>query len=352
MKTDLSTSMTAAHLTGPSRLELRTVPTPRPGSGEVLLRVRAVGLCGSDARIFVQGSPRVSFPAVVGHEIAGDVAAIGAGARGWKPGDRIALGSQVPCGRCPMCRAKAENLCETAEMIGYQRPGGLSDYLLLTKDVVARGQIARLPAGLDFDTASLAEPLAAVLNGLERVGGVKGRSLAILGSGGAAHLAAVAASALGAVNVTVAGKSPALRRGALPAGTAVVTCGLSFEENRRALRKAAPDGFGRIFIASDNVEAPTLAVSLLAARGSAVLFGVTPRGEMARINANDLHYTEASLVGAFGSTPRHFADAVKLLARRRRDFSKLITHRFPLSRIHTAYGAMADRRRIKIVVNP
>jgi L-iditol 2-dehydrogenase len=344
--------MTAAYLTGPSRLELRTVSTPRVNAGEILLRVRAVGLCGSDARIFVQGSPRVTYPAVVGHEIAGEIVSIGAGVRGWKAGDRLALGSQVPCGRCTACRAKAENLCESAEMVGYQRPGGLAAHLLLTKDVLTRGQIAKLPAGLDFDTASLAEPLAAVLNGFERMGGVKGRVLAILGSGGAAHLATVAADALGAKRVVVCGRSAALRGGVAAKLADVVASSDSFEENRRALRRASPGGFERIFVASDNAAMPTLAVSLLAARGTAVLFGVTPRGEMARINANDLHYNEASLVGCFGSTPRHFAEAVKLLAKRRADFAKLVTHRFPLSRIHTAYGAMADKRRIKVVVNP
>lgn len=344
--------MTAAFLTGPSRLELRRTAVPKAGAGEALLRVRAAGLCGSDARVFRQGSPRLKYPGIPGHEIAGDIVALGAGTRRWRVGDRVAVGSLVPCGKCPLCRASLENHCARGEALGFQRSGGLAEYVVLPGALLSHGHAARIPPHMPYDLAAMAEPLATVLNGIERMGGASGQSVAVLGSGSAAGMAALACRALGARPVALAGRSRSLAKGVVGRRARVVPYG-GFESTRKALlRESGSGGFDRVFVASDSADMQTMAVSLLAPRGCAVLFGVAPRGEMTRINANDLHYGESSLVGAFGAGRRHFESAVRLLAKRPAEFRALITHRFPLSQVHTAYGAMADRRRTKIVVHP
>ncbi|MEO7083222.1 MAG: alcohol dehydrogenase catalytic domain-containing protein [Gemmatimonadaceae bacterium] len=349
---EIPTEMNAAFLTGVSRLEVRRVAVPRVGPGEVLVRVRAVGLCGSDIRIFENGSPRIAYPAIPGHEISGDIVRVGSGAGGWRPEQRVAVGSLIPCGRCAACRAGDAQLCETSEMIGYQRSGGMAEFVLLPKRLLTHGFAARIPGALSYDTASLAEPLSTMLNAIERMGGVRGRSLAVFGSGGAAGLAVAASHILGAKQIVRLGRSVGRKNAAAATPTMHVRYAGPDAAQRTLFRATKGRGFDRVVVASDKAEMQTLAVSVTAVRGSAVLFGVVSNGEMVAMNTNDIHYRESTVVGSFGAAARHFQAAVRMLAKHPQEFAPLVTHRFPLSDVAGAYGAMTSARRTKIVVHP
>src|ERR1035437_4121897 len=120
--------MKAAVLQALNEMTITEVPTPTPGQGEVLLKVRACAVCGSDVRIFHHGNPRVTPPVIIGHEVAGEVVAVGSGVDKFAVGDRVAIGADVPCGKCEMCKGGFGNNCAINYAIGYQFPGGFAEY--------------------------------------------------------------------------------------------------------------------------------------------------------------------------------------------------------------------------------
>jgi L-iditol 2-dehydrogenase len=147
--------MRAAVLEDLDRLVVKEVPDPQIGPGEVLVRVRACAVCGSDVRIYHHGNPRVKPPQILGHEIAGDVVAVGAGVEKFKVGDRIATAADVPCGVCEFCRNGMGNNCAINYALGYQFQGGFAELLPLNQITVNYGPVHHIPDGMSYETAQL-----------------------------------------------------------------------------------------------------------------------------------------------------------------------------------------------------
>ena len=151
-------------LLGPEEIEVRDVPVPRPGAGEILLKIEAATTCGTDVKVFRRGGhPRMlKAPTLFGHEMAGVVAAIGAGVTAVKEGDAIVVANSAPCMKCEPCRRGRENLCEDLHYLN----GAFAEYLLVPRRFVERN-MHPIPPGLSFARAALAEPLACVLHGID-----------------------------------------------------------------------------------------------------------------------------------------------------------------------------------------
>ncbi|MGH7785222.1 MAG: zinc-dependent alcohol dehydrogenase, partial [Candidatus Binatia bacterium] len=168
--------MRAAFCPAAGTIALREVAAPEPGPGEVVVRVRACGICGSDLHWFL-GSLRP--PHVCpGHEIAGEIAALGAGVAGWHAGDRVAVEPLVACGICRYCRAGQPQLCRTMQIIGQQQPGGLAELV-----AVPAGALFAVPAGLSWPIAALAEPTAVCVHAYRLAALPAGARVLILGAG-------------------------------------------------------------------------------------------------------------------------------------------------------------------------
>ena len=148
--------MRALIFKGPHQLELREIPCPVPGDGEVLLRINAAAICGSDVRIIAGLKTRdVRVGHTIGHECAGTVAAVGAGVEGYGPGDRVAVCVVVSCGQCDYCRQDKENLCTSRITLGYHTDGAFAEYMLIPAHAVRRGNLFKLPDDLAVDAATL-----------------------------------------------------------------------------------------------------------------------------------------------------------------------------------------------------
>lgn len=175
--------MKALLLTAPSRLEYTDAPDPQPGPGEVLLRIRACGICGSDIHGWDGSSGRRNPPLIMGHEAAGEVAAVGPGVTGWKSGDRATFDSTIYCGECAHCREGQVNLCETRRVVGvstaeYKQHGAFAEYLALP----ARG-LVRLPDQLSFPHAAMIEPVSIAVHAVRRVTVRPTDTAVVVGSG-------------------------------------------------------------------------------------------------------------------------------------------------------------------------
>lgn len=345
--------MRAAVFQGPGKMSLQTVALPALDAGSLLIRVESVGLCGSDVRIFHQGSPRVRPPAVIGHEISGTIAAVGKKVKGWRVGERVAVGSGIPCGRCSYCKAGLGNVCEKDLMFGFQIPGGLAEYMRIPAFAVAGGPLSKI-SGLSFDEATMAEPLGALLHAFEKIQFKPGQSLGIIGSGPVGLMAAILARAKKASHVILLGKNEKSLRLARSLGignTFLFEPGRSpFKTRAKGLSAGNRDA---VLVACGSLEAQEVALEWVRKGGAVNFFGVLPRSAGSLpLRSNDIHYREVMVTGTHGSLPIHHKEAVSLLKRHSSKFKKLISHVFPISRMGAALKVMETEYHMKIVIHP
>jgi len=175
--------MKALLLTAPSQLGLAEFPDPQPAAGEVLVRVRACGICGSDIHGWDGSTGRRRPPLIMGHEAAGEIAAVGPQVEGWKTGERVTFDSTISCGQCAYCRAGQVNLCDHRRVLGvapaeYRQHGAFAEYVVLPARI-----LYRLPAGLSFAHAAMVEPVSIAIHAVQRVRLAPADTAVVVGSG-------------------------------------------------------------------------------------------------------------------------------------------------------------------------
>jgi L-iditol 2-dehydrogenase len=345
--------MLAAILEKKDILELRDVPVPDVGDEEALLKIESTAICGSDVRILHHGNPRVPYPAVMGHEGAGVIVKAGKKVTRVKEGDRVALGADVPCGQCRWCRNGYGNNCAINYAIGYQIPGTFTQFMKLPRMVLEEGPVTPIPAAMSFDEAALAEPLACAVNGFELAQVSLGKSVVIMGMGPIGCMGIDLARAMGAGMVIAVQRSPLRMEIAKSYGAdhyLFSSQGDIVAEIRRLTGGEGPDV---VITSNGSVETHEQAIEMVAHRGVVNLFGgLAKDARPMSVLSNTIHYKECFVTGSHGSTPRHHELAVGLIAGGRVRVKPLITHTFPLSKIHDAFAAMEGRQGMKIMVRP
>ncbi len=344
----LPRSQRVLYLLGPEHVELREVPVPRPGPGELLLQVEAATTCGTDLKVWRRGGhPRMLVPPCpFGHEVAGVVAAIGAGVRAFAEGDAVVVANSASCGVCPQCRGGRENLCLSLEYLN----GAYGEFLLLPVIFVARST-RRLPAALDPAVAALSEPLACVLHGVSMCPDGAGAAL-VLGGGPIGQMF-VGEFARRGRRVVLA--DPIERRCAtalaLGAASTVEVTGIP-DDVRRLTEAVGPDGANLVVDATGVPAAWETAMSVVATGGTVVLFGGCPPGAKLRCDAARVHYGELTVKGVYHHRPATFAEAVERLADGRPQYSLLIEEERPLEQVELALRRMAAREILKAAIRP
>ncbi|MFQ6098673.1 MAG: alcohol dehydrogenase catalytic domain-containing protein, partial [Armatimonadota bacterium] len=285
--------MKAAVLEALENIVVKEVETPRVVPESILVRVRACAVCGSDLRIFHHGNPRVKPPQIIGHEIAGDVVDVGETVEGFRVGQRVAIGADVPCGVCEFCRAGIGNNCQINYAIGYQFPGGFAEYILLNETTVKYGPIHEIPENLDYETAALAEPLGCCVHGLELVGVAPGETVVIIGAGPAGCLLAQLARHMGATKIIVAQRSPGRLEIAKQFDIDVAVPTQTEDLKERVMEETDGLGADVIITACASPEAQMQAIELAKNRGRINYFGGLPKGSpKLEIDSNIIHYRE------------------------------------------------------------
>jgi len=337
--------MRAAFCTAPGAFELRDLPRPQPGRGQVLVRVRSCGICGSDLDWYAGPFPP---PAVCpGHEIAGEVVELDGEVREVGIGDRVAVEPLVVCGRCPACMAGDYQICSAVEFLGVSRDGGFADYV-----AVPRARVYPLPAELDFAVGGLAEPAAVCVHGV-RLGSVaRGDRVLVLGAGTIGLLSVLAARAAGAAEVAITARHAHQAEMAHRIGaTRVIPTN---PEGARALAEFSRDCPLDVVLETvgGGGEALNDAIELVRPGGTVVLLGIFP--SRPPCNALSLVVKEVRLVGSLTYGRRgeqaDFELALKMLASNASFVRKLVTHRFELEGIREAFETAADKKRGAIKV--
>ncbi|MCL2128602.1 MAG: alcohol dehydrogenase catalytic domain-containing protein [Treponema sp.] len=344
--------MKAAVYLDKDSMEVREVPTPVIDADSVLVKVHSCAVCGSDIRIFHHGNSRVKPPQILGHESSGEVAEAGANVSRFKKGDRVAIGADVPCGECVFCEAGIGNNCQTNYAMGYQFAGSFAEYVLLNKTVINYGPVHKIPEGMSYDEAALAEPLACVLNAVELTGIRLGDTVAIIGAGPIGCMIIPVAYMSGAGKVIVIQRSKPRMEAAKKFGADVYVCSSEEDPISRVLEETGGLGADVIFTANPSPQSHADALKMAKNRARVNLFGGLPAGSTVTLDTNIIHYKELFVMGAHGSLPRHHRQAIDLIAARRPDIQPYISHRFPLDKIAGAFAAAEGHQGMRVVVKP
>jgi L-iditol 2-dehydrogenase len=337
-----------------AQIRLKEVEAPKLLPDSLMLRVKACAVCGSDLRIVYAGDRRARFPLILGHEMAAEVVKVGADAHGFAVGDRVTVAPGVSCGECYCCRKGWQNLCLNMISIGYFWPGSFAEYMVPPPRALTQGFVNKIPDGLPFVEATLAEPLACCLNGQELLHVTSDDTVVVIGAGPTGLMHAMLAVNRGCRKVIVVQRSAGrlnLARERVKADLFV--SGLQEDAVERV--EEATDGLGAdvVIVAAPSKEAQRMALEMVGRRGRVSFFGGLPHGDpMAFLDSNLIHYKECSVMGASSSTSRQNHEALGLLATGAIRASDLITHVFPLEQIQAALEVARGRAGLKVVVMP
>jgi L-iditol 2-dehydrogenase len=335
--------MQAARLVAINDMQVLDVPRPDPGPGDLLVRVEACGLCGSDRHMF-RGEYPTALPVTLGHEFAGIVEAVGPDVAGFTPGLRITGDPNISCGHCAQCMAGRPNLCRELTAIGVFRDGGFADYV-----IVPQSQAVRLPDTLDPLHGAFCEPVGCCLHALDVARIAPGASVAIFG-GGVIGLLMVQLVRLAGAGTIILSTRQKPRRDLAEAIGATYTVDGS-DEAVGQIRGLLPDGVD-VSIECAGVGA-TFVQSIAATRrgGTVVVFGVMPKGEMVQVSPYDLLVNELRLESAWLNPDTH-ARAAELVASHVLDLDALVTRTISLAELPAALAAAPALGEVKTIVVP
>jgi len=347
--------MKAALLVKKEKFEVKDVETPHCADGEVLVKVRACAICGSDLRIFY-GSKSIDVP-ITGHEISGTIEEVGSGLSNLPIGEKVVIETVVGCGECRACKRGEENRClRRYKAIGYQYNGGFSQYMVVPREAVKQGNVIKVPE-ISFEEAALVEPLSCVLNGWEPFKRRReGFTTVVIGAGPIGILHSEYALSLGSRVILVNRTAPRLEL--------AKEIGLRADEFVDSSRcdvvkhvLGSTNGMGAevVICAASSKEAQRQALEMAAVDADISYFaGISRDDQYNAINTNLLHYNELHIHGANASNRKQYLEAVDLIASGKIDVKKVITHKFSLEKIEEAIRIAEDRSQnaLKVIIDP
>ncbi|MBX5240238.1 zinc-dependent alcohol dehydrogenase family protein [Rhizobium sp. NLR22b] len=339
--------MKAVRLQATGQLHLCEVERPAPGPGELLVRIEACGICGTDRHIFHGEFPSKP-PVTLGHEFAGIIETVGPGVTDFRPGMRVTGDPNISCGGCEECRRGRVNLCRNLRAIGIHRDGGFADYVCMPQS-----QAFALPADLDPLHGAFCEPLACCIHGVDLAGLQAGASVIVLGGGVIGLLTLQLARLAGATRVVLVTRSPGKRRLAESLG-ATATADPGDGDIIARLTDAdglLPGGADVVFECAGVTDTMQQAPRLARRGGSAVILGVMPQGAKIEIEPFDLLFREVRLISSFVNPFTH-GRAADLIATGRIKVEPLISRRIGLAEAPEAIINPARGGEIRVLVIP
>ena len=330
-------------------VRLEEMPTPQIGPGELLLKISASGICGSDVMEWYR---RDKVPLVLGHEVAGEVVEVGAGVDKFKPGDRVAATHHVPCNTCHYCLTGHHTMCETLLKGTHFEPGGFAEYIRVPAINVDRG-VFHVPEGVTFEEASFMEPLACVLRGQESARLRPGQTVLVLGSGISGLLHVGLARALGAGLVVAADSIPFRLEKAKEMGADQALH--ADDEILDRLRQTNEGRLADLVIICFDGFIP-LAVNAVEKGGTVLFFAGAAEGATLPATINDLFWrTEVTLTSTYAGAPSDCRTALRLIKERAVPVLKTVTHRLAMADAPLGFRtvfAPIEHDCIKVIVAP
>ncbi|MER3383712.1 zinc-binding alcohol dehydrogenase family protein [Pectobacterium aroidearum] len=327
----------------PKKLIWKKREIPIPGEGETLIKIKSVGICGTDIHAWGGNQPFFSYPRVLGHEICGEVVDTGKNVHQFKKGQQVAVIPYVACQQCPACKSGRTNCCEKISVIGVHQDGGFSEYLAVPATNVL------LAEGIDPQAAALIEPYAISAHAVRRAKVLQGEQVLVVGAGPIGLGAAAIAKADGA-HVVVADTSAA-RREHVIAHLNLSVVDPSAEDFEAQLRAEFGGSLAeKVIDATGNQHAMNNTINLIRHGGSIVFVGLF-KGDL-QFSDPDFHKKETTMMGSRNATPEDFAKVGRLMSEGKLTAEMMLTHRYPFSTLADIYekDVINNRELIKGVI--
>jgi len=319
-------------------LEVVDLDIPKPGDGEILVRMVACGICGTDLEKIRGGTET---PPVLGHEVVGVIEEVGGGVENFKPGLRVFTHHHVSCGRCWYCYTGSETSCPLFRESNIY-PGGFSEYFLVPRINVERGAVHPLPVSIDWIEGTFIEPLATVLRAISRSTYRPGYSVAIVGSGPMGLLFTMTLRSYGASEIFAIDLSKTRCSLASSLGADACISPAEVGELRR---------YDLVVLSTGSTKALPTAFKLVRKGGEILLFGAPPPGSTAEIPISRIFYDEVRLTPSYSASERDIEASIKILASKKIPVKKLVTHIFELGEVEKAFQTAQDvEKAVKVIV--
>lgn len=340
--------MRAAVVIEPGKLEIRAVDIPQVGPGEVLIRVRSCGICGTDFSIYTGKYSREYLPLIPGHEFSGEIVEVGKGVENLKPGDRVTADINMSCGTCFYCRRGQKLMCSEFKQLGIHTDGAFAEYVK-----APAAQVHKLPSNLDFEVGAFVEPISCAIHAAKAMQVTLGSTVAVIGDGTLGILHTQVAKFQGAAPIILIGKHRERMEKARILGVDYLV-DIAKEDPIKKVKELT-EGRGADFVI-EAVGAPEtyeLAVAMTRPGGRVAAFGITEADATIRVKPFDFVLGERSMVGSCAGVGNDWPDAIKLLEYGRIDPRPLFSLRVPLEELETALlMGKENRALLKIFVSP
>jgi len=328
----------------PNRLVIEERPIPALGEEDVLLKVHACGVCGTDSHIF-RGEHIVKFPIVPGHEFSGEVVEIGTGVSNVRVGDRVTVDPNIVDRTCFFCTRGQVHLCENLTAVGVNYDGGFAEFCR-----VPAVQAYRVPDSLSLDEAAMAEPVACCLHGIDGADVGPGCTVVVLGAGSIGLILLRLARIAGAGRIIASEPDPRKRELAARFG-AEILLDPAKDDVRARVMEITRVGADVVIECAGRLETAELAIGIARRGGTVLQFGVVGPAERAAISPYEIYYKELTIRGSFVNPFTH-SRAIELLAAKQVDVMPLITHRFGLDDAAKALETAQGKDAVKVLIAP
>ncbi len=344
--------MKAAFYYGPGVLKVEEVETPRIAEDELLLRVKAAAICGTDLRIFTHGHFKI--PAgqrrVLGHEIAGEVVEAGRLTEGFRPGLRVSATPNIGCGTCEFCRSGFNNMCPNYQAFGISVDGAFEEYMKVPAIAIRGRNLFRIPEGVSYEEAVLTEPLSCCYNALRSVGTTHKDTVLVIGAGPIGGMHVLLNRVAGAKRIIAADiRQDRLEK--IAGFGADVTINSSTTDLTTAVMEDTKGRGVDVIITTVAVpEVLTQSLQMLATHGRVNFFAGLGKNVLVPVDVNRLHYRGLRIVATTGSSNADYFECQTLVAEKRVDLKPFASRTFELGDIHEAFGYAASAQGLKTMV--
>jgi len=328
-------------------VRIEEMPVPPIGSGELLVKVEACGICGSDVMEWYRLDRA---PLVLGHEIGGQIVEVGEGVERYHEGDRVSAAHHVPCNTCRYCLSGHHTVCDTLRQTNFD-PGGLAEYIRLPAINVDRG-VFLLPDDMSYEDATFIEPVACVLRGLRKANIQPGDSVLVIGSGITGLLYVQLARALGAVRLVATVNDYRLKAAKQLGADAVIHAN---EDVPVLLRQVNQGRLADLVVVCTGAEsAIDQALKSVERNGTVLFFAPTTPGVSIPLSINELFWrNDITLTTSYAASPADYQTALELVRAGSIQIQRMITHRLPLAETVRGFQLVVEAKEsIKVIINP
>ncbi len=333
----MKSTMLQQEMTGPHTIAIKEVAVPQALPGQVLVAMKRVGVCGSDIHVFHGQHPYVTYPLTQGHEVSGEIIALGEGVTGLAVGQKVTIEPQVTCGQCHPCRHGKYNLCENLKVMGFQTIGAASEYF-----AVDARKITPLPDSMTFEEGAMIEPLAVTVHAVKRVGDVSGKKVAVLGAGPIGILLVQTLKAFGAAEVLVTDVSDLRLQLAKDCGADYVFNTREADFGKVVVDSFGPDKADLIYdCAGNNI---TMGQAIQNARKGSIIVLVAVFAGMATVDLAKLNDSELDLYTSMMYRHDDYVDAIRIVNEGKVNLKPLVSKHFPLTEYQEAYDYIDHNR--------